>query len=49
VLPDARRSRQRAAAQAYGEFIRRNSAEQTGDDGALIESSNDVALHGSEW
>ena len=49
VLPDARRSRQRAAAQAYGDFMRRMNAKQTGDDAALIESSNDVALHGSEW
>lgn len=49
VLPDARRARQRAAAQAHGEYLRRMSAEQIANDTALIESSNDISLRGSEW
>jgi hypothetical protein len=49
VLPDARRARQRAAAQAQGEHVRRMRAEQIQNDIALIESSNDVSLRGSEW
>jgi hypothetical protein len=49
VLPQARRARQRAAAQAYGEYLRQRSAQQRADDQALIESSNDVALRDAEW
>ena len=49
VLPEVRRDRQRAAAQAYGEFLRSLPKRQTEVDAALIESSNDVALRGSEW
>jgi hypothetical protein len=49
VLPEARRSRQRAAAQAYGEYLRRRSARQVADDQILIESSNDIALHDARW
>lgn len=49
VLPDARRARQRAAARAHGEYVRRMSAEQIAYDTALIESSNDISLRGSEW
>jgi hypothetical protein len=49
VLPDARRARQRAAAQAYGEFLRRRDAEQVEVDRSLIESSNDIALRDSQW
>lgn len=49
VLPEARRARQRAAAQAYGEYLRRQAQPQSEADVALIESSNDIALHGSEW
>jgi hypothetical protein len=49
VLPEARRARQRAAAQAYGECLRRTSSAQIENDAALIESSNDISLHGSEW
>jgi hypothetical protein len=49
VLPDDRRARQRAAAQAYGEHARRMSAGQIENDTALIESSNDISLRGSEW
>jgi hypothetical protein len=49
VLPEARRTRQRAAAQAYGEYLRRRTARQVEEDRALIESSNDVALRDAEW
>lgn len=49
VLPEARRVRQREAAQAYGEFLRQQAEQQSEADVALIESSNDIALRGSEW
>jgi hypothetical protein len=49
VLPEARRARQRAAAQAYGEYLRKRSAQQLADDRILIESSNDIALRDAEW
>jgi hypothetical protein len=49
VLPAARRERQRAAAQAYGEFLRRRSPEQIANDQALIEASNDIALRDAQW
>ena len=49
VLPEARRARQRAAAQAYGEYLRRRTAQQIEDDRTLIESSNDISLRDSQW
>jgi hypothetical protein len=49
VLPASRRERQRAAAQAYGEYQRRRTAQQVEDDRRLIESSNDIALRDAEW
>ncbi len=49
VLPDARRARQRAAAAAFGAYIRGQSPRRLKEDTELIESSNDVALHDSEW
>jgi hypothetical protein len=49
LLPEARRARQRAAAQAYGEFLRRRTAQEAEDDRMLIESSNDIALRDSQW
>lgn len=49
ILPAARRSRQRAAAQSYGEYLRRRAPPQIEDDTALIEASNDVALDGAQW
>ena len=49
VLPEARRSRQRIAARAYGEYLRRRTARQAADDRILIESSNDVALRDAQW
>jgi hypothetical protein len=48
VLPEVRRESQRAAAQAYGEFLRR-AAHPDDAEAALIEMSNDIALRGSEW
>lgn len=49
VLPEARRARQRAAAQAYGEHLRRRTERQVADDQILIESSNDIALRDAQW
>jgi hypothetical protein len=49
VLPQARRDRQRAAAQEYGEYLRRRTSSQVADDQALIESSNDIALRDAQW
>lgn len=49
MLPQARRERQRSAAQAYGEFLRRRTAQEIEDDRALIESSNDIALRDAQW
>jgi predicted transcriptional regulator len=49
VLPEARRTRQRVAAQAYGEYLRRRTARQVADDQILIESSNDIALRAAQW
>jgi hypothetical protein len=49
VLPDARRARQREAAQAYGQYLRRRSAQQAEADRAMIEHSNDIALRDSQW
>lgn len=49
VLPEARRARQRAAAQSYGEYLRRRSAQQVEDERVLIESSNDIALRDAQW
>jgi hypothetical protein len=49
MLPEARRARQRAAAQAYGEYLRQRTAEQVEDDRRLIEISNDISLRDSQW
>jgi len=49
VLPEARRARQRTAAQRYGEHLRRSADQQATDDRLLIESSNDIALRDAEW
>jgi len=49
VLPEARHARQRAAAQAYGEYLRGRTPQQAEDDRMLIESSNDIALRDSQW
>lgn len=49
VLPEARRARQRAAARAYGEYLRGRTAQEIEDDRALIEASNDIALRDSAW
>ena len=49
VLPEARRTRQREAAQAYGAYLRKRTALQIEDDTTLIEASNDIALRDSQW
>jgi hypothetical protein len=49
IQPEARRARQREAAQAYGAFLRERSAQQHDDDRAMIEQSNDIALHDAQW
>jgi hypothetical protein len=49
ILPEVRRDRQRAAAQAYGEYLRGLPAEHTQANADLIEVSNDIALRGSAW
>jgi hypothetical protein len=49
ILPEARRARQRAAAQAYGDYLRRRTAEQRASDRDLVEASNDIALRDAEW
>ena len=49
MLPEVRRDRQRAAAQAYGDYLRARPVTHAEADVALIEASNDIALRGSEW
>jgi hypothetical protein len=49
ILPEARHARQRAAAQAYGDYLRQRTEQRVADDQALIESSNDIALRDAEW
>jgi hypothetical protein len=49
VLPEVRRERQRAAAQAYGAYLRRRTEHETENDRLLIESSNDIALRDAQW
>jgi hypothetical protein len=49
ILPEALRVRQREAAQAYGRYLRRRSAQQLADETALIEASNDVSLRDAQW
>ena len=49
VLPQARRERQRAAAQAMAEYLRQRSPEQLAEDRMLIESNHDVALRDAQW
>lgn len=49
MLPEVRRARRRTAAQAYGEYLRGQTAQPSPAEVALIESSNDLALRDSEW
>lgn len=49
VLLEARRARQRVAAQDYGKYLRRRTVQQIEDDRTLIESSNDISLRDSQW
>jgi hypothetical protein len=49
VLPEARRARQRTAAEAFGVHLRARTPQHVDADSALIEASNDIALRGCEW
>jgi hypothetical protein len=49
ILPESRRARQRAAAQAYGAYLRGRGTQQVQADHALIEESNDIALRDARW
>lgn len=49
VLPEVRRARQRAAAEAMAEWERSRSPEEIEEDRMWIETSNDIALRGTEW
>lgn len=49
ILPEARRARQRTAAHAYGQYVRGRTVQQADADAALIETSSDISLRGSEW
>ena len=49
ILPEVRRDRQRAAAHAFGEFLRELPVKHMEADATLIEASNEIALRGSEW
>jgi hypothetical protein len=49
ILPESRRARQRAAAEAYGAYLSRRSPQQIADDTVLMESSNDIALRDAQW
>lgn len=49
LFPDARRARQREAAQAYGAYLRARTADQRAQDDLLVETSNDIALRDTEW
>jgi hypothetical protein len=49
VLPEARRERQRAAAEAMAEYERQRPPEEIAADRALMDASNEIALRGTEW
>lgn len=49
ILPEARRARQRTAAHAYRQYLRGRTVQQADADAALIETSSDISLRGSEW
>ena len=49
VLPEVRRERQRAAAQAFGEFLRHRTPGGVDADHELIETGNDIALRDARW
>jgi hypothetical protein len=49
ALSEARRRRQRLAAQAWRDWPRGRNAEQIEAGRVLIESSNDIALRDSRW
>jgi hypothetical protein len=49
VQPEARRARQREAAQTYGAYLRERSAADRAEERSLIEQSNDIALRDAQW
>jgi hypothetical protein len=49
VLPAARRERQRAAAEAYVDYLRSRSPDQVEADRSFIETSNDLSLRDAQW
>jgi hypothetical protein len=49
MLPAARRGRQRAAAEAYAEYLRGRSPDQVEADRSFIETSNDLSLRDAQW
>ena len=49
LMPEARRARQREAAQTMAEYRRNLSPADRAADRDLIEASNDIALRGTEW
>ena len=49
TLPEARRKCQREAAEAYGEYLRRQTARQRAHDRIFVEASNDIALFDCRW
>jgi hypothetical protein len=49
ILPEARRTRQREAAEAYGAYLNRRTSRELTADTVLIESSNDIALQDAQW
>jgi Arc/MetJ-type ribon-helix-helix transcriptional regulator len=49
IMPEARRTRQRQAAQAFGEYQRRQTPQEAAESRALIETSNDIALRDAQW
>lgn len=48
-MPDARRQRQRAAAEAYVQHLRERTPDQIEDDRVMDEHNAEISLRGAEW
>lgn len=48
-MPDARRQRQRAMAQAYAQLMRERTPEQIEADRIMDEHNAEISLRGAEW
>jgi hypothetical protein len=48
-MPDARRRRQRAAAQAYVQLLRERTPDQVEADRIMDEHNAEISLRGAEW